>query len=153
MSDTANALMKYVSSRVPWACLPFAYGSRGICHVILKPHPKEMARLILKTMAQKASMPPDKFAELLNPDGEPTMNLMMNMLNKMGTEFPMCSIGPVDDNYQSTTGFVVHYNGTIALDFSEPDFFEKLDQVLDHIVSHDGFSGFSLPPQNAASSD
>lgn len=139
--------MRYVNDNIPWACMPFAGGTRGTCYVIFKPHPKEMVGIVLTEIARRAKTPPAEWDKVLNPDREVTMNAIKNVIGKMGTEFPMCSIGSTD---HSATAFVVHYNGSVVLDYADPQFFDQLDQVLAHIKTNDGLSGFSLRPRSGA---
>lgn len=146
--DVYNAIMSYVNENVPWACMPFAGGTKGTCYVIFKPHPKEMVGMVLKEIARRVKTPPSEWSKALNPVDEMTMGAIKNVFEKMGTEFPMCSIGSTE---HSATAFVIHYNGSIILDYADPEFFPQLDQVLSHIKISDGLSGFSLQPRSGVS--
>ncbi len=142
-NDVHHALMSYVDENVPWACMPFPGGTEGVCYVILKPHPKSMVTQVLKKIAHKAVTPPTK----QRPD-DAEIKMMTGLFSKMGNEFPMCSIGSTD---HSATAFVIHYNGSVVLDYADPAFFDQLDVVLTSIKTSDGLSGSSSPPQNVAS--
>ncbi len=136
-SDThsvLDALMRYVDNHIPWACFQFPE-EHGCRYVIFKPHPKSIAHHI--------DIPNEKMS----------VNMMVELLMKLGTEFPMCAIGVIDRVCQIATGFVIHYKGYVILDYAEPDFFDKLDIALDHIKTHDGLSGVSLPFHSVPLSD
>lgn len=144
--EIVNTLIAYVNDKCQWACVPFITGGQGTCCVILKPYSNELVNETLVT--EKIQL--DKFDQILNPTGEVTVKMMDDFFRKMGTEFPMCAIGVIDGECELATGFVVHYNGSVILDYAEPDFFDKLDKVIEHITHHDGLLGFSLPLQNEA---
>ncbi len=145
-SEVLDALTRYVDDNVPWLCSPLLGDVDKTCYVIFKPHSKIVGSEILDLVMNK-SMVSNK---LFNPNDEITVGMMTDLFKRVGTEFPLCSIGVIDGESRLQTGFVVHYNGSIVLDYAEPDFFDKLDLVLDYIKTHDEISGFSLPTQNAA---
>lgn len=75
--------------------------------------------------------------------------------NKQYAEY-MCNmlageIAPVV--YFGNDGIVkIKYRQSVNLDFQDPNFFDQLELVLDHVLKQDDLSLFSLPIENASCS-
>lgn len=133
--------MQYIQDSLPWVCMPFAGGSRGDIFTIYKEIGKERKTELVAAIIDAANKTPITF--------DAAEECIIESFINQGSRFPVCFIGerdPFTSDY--TTGFMVKYNGVVNLDYADPDFFDYLDQVLDHIKVNDDFSSFSLEHRN-----
>jgi len=110
-------------------------GSKGDILVVLKGLPKGVLQAALQQINAAAN----------GAKSGDCLEEFKQAMSSMGSKYAMLCLGAIDAGTMTvTTGCEVVYNGEILLDYAEPDFFDKLDRVIDHIKTHGGLSGLSL---------
>jgi len=72
--------------------------------------------------------------EMENVSGKEELALMQSFLQDLGKKYPVVTWKGID--------VIVGYNGSVRLDVTDPNFFDRLDAVMDHLLSHDDLKAF-----------
>lgn len=73
-----------------------------------------------------------------NISGAEELVVMKDFVQDLGKKYPVVTVNGTD--------VTIGYSGSVQLDVTDPGFFDQLDAVMEHLLSHDDLKAFPARP-------